>query len=65
MRNRFKVGDELEVLSPSDSFNKIVKIEQMTDLKGQPVQDAKLVQQTLLVKTQVPLASGDILRIKV
>ncbi len=65
MRNRFKVGDELEVLSPSDSFNKIVKIEQMTDLKGQPVQDAKLVQQTLLVKTEVPLFSGDILRIKV
>ena len=26
MRNRFKVGDELEVLSPSNSFNQIIKV---------------------------------------
>ena len=65
MRNRFKVGDQLEILSPSDSFNKIIRVEEMTDLKGQPVQDAKLVQQVLLLKTDVPLCSGDILRMKV
>jgi putative protease len=65
MRNRFKVGDELEVLSPSDSFNKIIKVEQMQDEKGKPVEDAKLVQQILKLKTDIPLSSGDILRIKV
>ena len=65
MRNRFKVGDELEVLSPSDSFNKIIKVQEMTNIKGNSVQDAKLVQQVLLLKTDVELASGDILRIKV
>ena len=26
-RNRFKVGDELEVLSPNDTFNKIIKVD--------------------------------------
>ncbi len=65
MRNRFKVGDELEVLSPSDSFNKIIKVEQMQDEKGNPVEDAKLVQQILKLKTPVPLNAGDMLRIKV
>ena len=65
MRNRFRVGDELEVLSPSDSFNKIIKVEQMQDEKGKPVEDAKIVQQILKLKTSVSLSAGDILRIKV
>ena len=64
MRNRFKVGDELEILSPSDSFNKIIKVEQMHDLKENLVEDAKLVQQVLKLKTLIPLSKGDILRIK-
>lgn len=64
MRNRFKVGDELEVLSPSESFNKIVKVEKLEDLKGNIVDDAKIVQQTLKLYTDVKLSSGDILRIK-
>lgn len=64
MRNRFKVGDELEVLSPSNSFNKIIKVEQMQDEKGKTVEDAKIVQQILKLKTSVPLNTGDILRIK-
>lgn len=64
MRNRFKKGDELEVLSPSDSFNKIIKVDEMFDLKGNIVEDAKLVQQVLLLKTETPLSCGDILRIK-
>ncbi len=64
MRNRFKVGDELEILSPSESFNKILKVEEMHDLKGNLVEDAKLVQQVLKLKAQIPLSKGDILRIK-
>ena len=64
MRNRFKVGDELEILSPSDSFNKIIVVEQMHDIKGNLVEDAKLVQQVLKLKTLIPLSKGDILRIK-
>ncbi len=65
MRNRFKVGDELEVLSPSTSFNKIVKVERLENLKGEVIEDAKIVQQELKLYTSVPLSQGDILRIKV
>jgi putative protease len=64
MRNRFVVGDELEVLSPSNSFNKIIKIEKMEDEKGVSITDAKLVQQKIKLYTDVPLSTGDILRKK-
>lgn len=64
MRNRFKVGDELEVLSPNDTFNKTVKIEKMLSEKDEPVEDAKIVQQKLKLYTDIKLASGDILRKK-
>lgn len=63
MRNRFKVGDRLEVLSPSDSFNKIINVQKMTDEFGSEIIDAKLVQQKIRLYTSVALASGDILRI--
>lgn len=61
-RNRFKVGDELEVLSPTDSFNKAIKIEKMEDEKGNEIVDAKLVQQRIRLYTSIKLSSGDILR---
>ena len=64
MRNRFKVGDELEVLSPNDSaFNKIIKVEKMTDEKtNEEIEDAKLVMQRIKFYTDLPLKAGDILR---
>ena len=65
MRNRFKVGDELEVLSPSVAFNKVIKIEKLEDLNGSIVEDAKIVQQKLKLYTDVKLAEGDILRAKI
>ena len=64
MRNRFKVGDELEVLSPSQSFNKIIKVEKMESEKGESILDAKIVQQKIKLFTNIPLSAGDILRIK-
>ncbi len=62
MRNRFKKGDLLEVLSPRDSFNAQIKADNLTDDTGCPIDDAKLVQQRLLLKTDVKLKAGDILR---
>ena len=62
MRNRFQVGDELEVLSPSDSFNKTFTVTDIVDEKGEKVVDAKRVQQILKVKCDIPLLSGDMLR---
>lgn len=65
MRNRFIVGDELEVLSPSDSFNKAIKVEKMQNEKGDDIADAKIVQQILKLYTDIPLFAGDILRAKI
>lgn len=64
-RNRFKVGDELEVLSPNDTFNKIIKVEKMQDENGEEIVDAKNVQQNLYLFTDVPLKKYDILRKKI
>lgn len=61
-RNRFKVGEELEVLSPSGTFNKKIKIEKMFNLKGEEMQDAKNVQEKLYIQTSLPLKKHDILR---
>ncbi len=65
MRNRFKVGDSLEVLSPSESFNKTITISKMLDEKDKEIDDAKLVQQRIKLFTHIPLFAGDILRMKV
>ncbi|MBQ3116636.1 MAG: U32 family peptidase [Clostridia bacterium] len=65
MRNRFKVGDTLEVLSPTDTFNKQIKVEKLEDMNGKPVEDAKIVQQKLKLYTDLELQEGDILRIKI
>lgn len=69
MRNRFKVGDVLEVLSPTDANNMKVKIVSMTDEDGESVEDAKRVQQKLWLNVsaerpeQIKLISSlDILR---
>ena len=61
-RNRFKVGDELEVLSPNDYFNKTIRLTKMTDEKGNDLQDAKNVQEKIYIYTDLPLEKGDILR---
>ncbi len=63
-RNRFKVGDILEVLSPNDTFNKTVAVNKIQSEKGEDITDAKLVQQRIRLFTDLPLKAGDILRIK-
>ena len=64
MRNRFAVGDELEVLSPGDSFLKKFVVGDMTDEDNVPVTDAKLVQQRLKIAVPFRLYAGDIFRKK-
>lgn len=61
-RNRFKVGDVLEVLSPNNTFNKLIEVTSMLNEKGEEVIDALGVQQKLYLKTKLKLAPGDILR---
>lgn len=64
MRNQFKIGDELEVLSPNDTFNKKFVVTKIWDEEKLEVDCAKRVQQKLLIATDLPLKSGDILRRK-
>ena len=65
MRNRFKAGDELEVLSPTDNFNRIIKVGKMETENGEIIEDVKIVQQKIKLFTDLRLYSGDILRIKI
>lgn len=63
-RNRFKVGDQIEILSPTDTFNKVFAVEEMYNADGEKVDDALLVQQKLKIKCPFVLHEGDILRKK-
>ena len=66
MRNRFQKGDVLEILSNNDEYwNKQLKIEEMYDEKGNAIDDAKLVQQRIYIKTDMKLTERDILRKRV
>lgn len=64
-RNRFGIGDELEILSAdSKMLNQKIIVNAMTDEDGNTVNDAKNVQQRLLIYTDKKLRPMDILRIK-
>lgn len=63
-RNRFAVGDTLEILSPTQNFNKTFKVESLITLAGDSIPEAKFVQQKLLIKAPFSLQIGDLLRKK-
>ena len=50
MRNRFKVGEEIELLSPNLEINTTAKVLSIINSKGESILDAKLVQEKLLVE---------------
>ena len=63
MRNKFSVGDTLEILSPdANIFNKKFKIEKITNSAGIEVESAKVVQEKVTVPCKFNLQVGDILR---
>lgn len=67
MRNRFKTGDKLEILSSGDDFGKVFEVAKIVDESNNEIDDAKLVQQKLIIypKDKVKLYPEDILRKKV
>lgn len=65
MRNRFKVGDILEVISPDENNGRSIKITEMYDENGSSVTEAVLVQQKLLIMSDIILSPYDILRLNV
>ncbi len=62
-RNKFAVGDTLEVLSPTLPLAHKITVSAMTDEQGNPLTHAKLVQQHIFVFcNSTGLNPGDILR---
>ena len=63
-RNRFKVGDTLEILSPKENFNKKITITKIINSKGEEILDAKNVQEQVYITTleDIKLYENDILR---
>lgn len=62
MRGRFKVGDVLEVLSPTQNFGKRFTVERALNAAGEDVTDCKLVQEHYTINCPFNLSAGDILR---
>ncbi|MFA5758198.1 MAG: U32 family peptidase C-terminal domain-containing protein, partial [Clostridia bacterium] len=56
------VGETLEILSPDKNFNKTFVVEDMKNLENEPITDALLVKQQILIKTPYKLHENDILR---
>lgn len=63
MRNRFKVGEQLELLSKQKN-NVIITIEQILDDKGQSLPECKIPKQIVAIKTNLDLKKFEILRRK-
>lgn len=62
MRNRFRTGDVLEILSPGEAFRKRITVEQIRLPDGSETEDAKLVQGLYRIPCAYSLHAGDILR---
>ena len=63
MRNKFSIGDTLEILSPKkDCFNKKVEIKEIIDSNGEKIDSAKKVQEVVEINMEYPILKGDILR---
>ena len=62
MRNRFKLGDVVEVISPTSAFNKKIKIEKIIDENDNEIEVADKVQAQLYINCEYDLAPLDILR---
>ena len=65
MRNRFKQGEILEVLSPDEHFTKTFVADEIYTSKGERVDDCKLVQEIYKVKCPYALKEGDYIRRRV
>ena len=65
MRNRFKQGDILEVLSPDGNFTKRFIADEIYTSQNERTDDAKLVQEVYKIKCPYVLKAGDYLRRKV
>ncbi len=64
MRNRFRTGDVLEVLSPGVAFMSEFTVRDVVDENGTEIDDVKIVQQKVTIPVPYGTQKGDILRRK-
>ena len=62
MRNKFQIGDVLQIVSPNDCFGKEIKVEKIVDKNGNEIDVADKVQQELYINCDFELLPLDILR---
>ncbi len=65
MRNRFRRGELLEILSPDENFGKTFVVDEVYDSKGERVDDCKLVQERYSIRCPYEIKAGDYLRKRV
>ena len=65
MRNKFVRGDILEILSPSESFNKQIVVDKVEDEEGNILEIINKVQSKVYIFTDAKLHKNDIIRRKV
>ena len=63
-RNKFKLNDELEILSNNDSFNKKFIVSEILDENKNPIDEVKKIKQRVYLKCSYKVSKFDILRIK-
>ena len=63
-RNKFILGDELEILSSNDSFNKTFKVSEILDENKNSINEVKRVKEHVYIKCPYELNKYDILRKK-
>jgi putative protease len=64
MRNAFRVGDTLEILSPNNTFNKTFKVEEIVDRDGVYIDRANKCKEIYIMTCPHKLLCGDLLRRK-
>lgn len=64
-RNKFVLGDELEILSSNDSFNKKFVVSEILDLEHNPASEVKRIKEHVYIKCPYKLNKYDILRKKI
>lgn len=63
-RNRFFIGDEIEIFSNSPDFYQ-VKIDNMKNKKGEDIEVANVPKERIFIKIDLPLREGDMVRKKI
>lgn len=61
-RNRFFIGDELEIVSAGEDNGKKFIVSEIKDLQGEEITNANVVQQKLFIKCEHKVLIGDLLR---